>query len=148
MVSARTFDLKIQSRDGETTFSSINKEEHELVENFLKSKKLRVKNEINDDMLTGAVADLEDSDEDMESAESSEAEQPSKSHAADADSEEGPHSNQFYSTSIAQVALTLHTRLYQTMTFRYHLRTKGRHLNLIRTVMGQRLQVMPVVIVI
>lgn len=95
MASARTFDLKIQSKDAEITFSSINKEEHELVESFLKSKKLRVKNEINDDMLTGAVAELEDSDEDMDSAESSEAEQPSKSHAADADSEEGALSNQF-----------------------------------------------------
>lgn len=44
MTSARTFDLKIVPNAGaETTFSSINKEEHELVENFLKSKKLRVK---------------------------------------------------------------------------------------------------------
>jgi len=98
MASARTFDLKIQSKDGETTFSSINKEEHELVENFLKSKKLRVKNEINDDMLTGAVAQLEDSDEDMESAESSEAEEPSRSRPADADSEEGARPNRIYAT--------------------------------------------------
>lgn len=75
MASARTFDLKIQVGGSETTFSSINKEEHELVESFLKSKKLRVKNEINDDMLTGAIPQLdddEDSDEDMASAQSSE----------------------------------------------------------------------------
>lgn len=77
MASARTFDLKIVVSDGpEITFSSINKEEHEIVETFLKSKKLRVKNEISDDMLTGGVAlqlDDDDSDVDMESASDSDA---------------------------------------------------------------------------
>lgn len=67
MASARTFDLKVITKSGpEITFTSINKEEHEPVEEYLKSKKLRVKNEMNDEML-GVVAQLDDEDEEMQS---------------------------------------------------------------------------------
>lgn len=101
MASARTFDLKIVTQSGpEITFTSINKEEHELVEAFLKSKKLRVKNEMNDEMLlagagVGGLSDDDDSDEDMASA-ASEGDKKSKprlANAGDDDSEEGMHCN-------------------------------------------------------
>ena len=66
MTSARTFDMKVLAKGGqETTFSSINKEEHELIETFLHSKKLRIKNEMNEELLI--AAQLDDSDEEMES---------------------------------------------------------------------------------
>ncbi|SCU98686.1 LADA_0H14730g1_1 [Lachancea dasiensis] len=45
--SARTFDLEIimRANNGTTTFANISKEEQQLLEHFLKSKNLRVKNE-------------------------------------------------------------------------------------------------------
>lgn len=45
--SARTFDLEVvmRSNNGSTTFANISKEEQQLLENFLRSKNLRVKNE-------------------------------------------------------------------------------------------------------
>jgi len=50
----------------EHVFSSINKEEHEPTENFLKDKKVKVKNEMADaDILMAAAVD--DEDEDMQS---------------------------------------------------------------------------------
>ncbi|KAF8319072.1 FACT complex subunit POB-3-like protein [Clavulina sp. PMI_390] len=72
MTSARTFDLKIQTANSETIFSNINKEEQNEVERFLESKQLRVKSEINDDMLLAGTR-LDD-DEDMESGGESESE--------------------------------------------------------------------------
>jgi len=90
MASARTFDLKILLKmNPEIVFTSINKEEHELVEEFLKSKKLRVKNEMNDDMAAAAGLDS-DSDEDMQSVASDGEDAPKPRPAAgnDEDSEE------------------------------------------------------------
>ncbi|SCV04874.1 LANO_0G13322g1_1 [Lachancea nothofagi CBS 11611] len=45
--SARTFDLEVilRANGGTTTFANISKEEQQLLESFLKSKNLRVKNE-------------------------------------------------------------------------------------------------------
>lgn len=45
--SSRTFDLEVvlRSNRGSTTFANISKEEQQLLEQFLKSKNLRVKNE-------------------------------------------------------------------------------------------------------
>jgi FACT complex subunit SSRP1/POB3 len=97
MASARTFDLKILLKmSPEIVFSSINKEEHELVEEFLKSKKLRVKNEMNDDMVAAAGLDS-DSDEDMQSVASDGEDAPKPRPAAgnDEDSEEGTYSKPF-----------------------------------------------------
>ncbi|KAG8884370.1 FACT complex subunit [Tulasnella sp. 331] len=72
MTSARTFDIRIVTKSGamtEVTFTSINKEEFDPVEEFLKAKKLRTKNEINDgDVLMAATALDDESDEDMGSA--------------------------------------------------------------------------------
>lgn len=75
MSTVRTFDLKVKTKTGpETVFSSINKEEHEPIETYLKSKKVRVKNEMNDDVLM--VAALSDEDEEMQSVASSGEERP------------------------------------------------------------------------
>jgi structure-specific recognition protein 1 len=96
MAVARTFDLNVQPKSGpELTFTSIIKEEHEQIENYLKAKKVRVKNEMLDDMMIGVAAALEsDSDEEMASAASTDEEdQPKKvkgiSMDDDEDSEEG-----------------------------------------------------------
>ncbi|KIM41048.1 hypothetical protein M413DRAFT_72548 [Hebeloma cylindrosporum] len=65
--AGRTFDLKVVSKTGpEHTFTSINKEEHEVTEVFLRDKKVRVKNEMvpDADLLLAAVVD-DDDDEEM-----------------------------------------------------------------------------------
>ncbi|KAF8754913.1 FACT complex subunit SSRP1 [Rhizoctonia solani] len=78
--SARTFDLKVISKTGpEVTFTSINKEEHDPIENYLTSKKMA------DPDLLGAV--VEDSDDDeMQSVASDGSERP-KPRAMDSDDE-------------------------------------------------------------
>jgi len=72
MSSARTFDIRVITKSGsqsEVTFTSINREEFDPVESFLKEKKLRTKSEINDgDVLMAATALDDESDEDMGSA--------------------------------------------------------------------------------
>ncbi|ESK95227.1 fact complex subunit pob3 [Moniliophthora roreri MCA 2997] len=70
--AARTFDLKIATKSGsEITFTNINKEEHEPVEQYLKEKKIRIKNEMVPDAdLLMAAAVGEDDDEDMQSVSS------------------------------------------------------------------------------
>lgn len=68
--AARTFDLKIVTKSGpEYTFTSINKEEHEPIENYLKDKKVRIKNEMvpDADMLLAAAVGDDDDDDDMQS---------------------------------------------------------------------------------
>ncbi|KAG8944167.1 FACT complex subunit [Tulasnella sp. 424] len=71
MASARTFDIRVVTKAGpvsEVAFTSINKEEFEPVEDFLKAKKIRTKNEINEDaVLAATVLEDDDSDEDMAS---------------------------------------------------------------------------------
>ncbi|TEB20664.1 SSrecog-domain-containing protein [Coprinellus micaceus] len=72
--AARTFDLKIIPKNGaDLNFSSINKEEHEVTEAYLKDKKVRVKNEMVPDadlLLADAGMDDDDDDEDMASIDS------------------------------------------------------------------------------
>ncbi|CAK5284117.1 unnamed protein product [Mycena citricolor] len=66
---ARTFDLKIVTKSGpEYMFVSINKEELESTETYLKEKKIRVKEIVPDAELLAAVDD--DDDDDMQSVES------------------------------------------------------------------------------
>ncbi|KAH9936566.1 structure-specific recognition protein-domain-containing protein [Fomitopsis serialis] len=68
--AARTFDLKIVTKSGpEYTFTSINKEEHEGTEAYLKEKKVKVKNEMMEGELIMAGED--DEDEEMQSVASS-----------------------------------------------------------------------------
>ncbi|KAJ8593786.1 SSrecog-domain-containing protein [Rhizopogon salebrosus TDB-379] len=88
--AARTFDLKIVTKSGpEYTFTSINKEEHEPVEAYLKDKKVKLKNEMvpDVDML---AAGGDSSDEEMQSVASSgdEAPKPRLGGDDDEDSEE------------------------------------------------------------
>ncbi|KAG9050103.1 FACT complex subunit [Tulasnella sp. UAMH 9824] len=67
IASARTFDIGVVTKCGpvsKVAFTSINKEEFEPVEDFLKAKKMRTKNEIN--VLAFTALDDDDSDEDME----------------------------------------------------------------------------------
>ncbi|KAG6332186.1 hypothetical protein ID866_6901 [Astraeus odoratus] len=75
--AARTFDLKIITKNGpEYTFTSINKEEHEPVESYLKDKKLKLKNEMVPDVDMLAAGAGDDSDEEMQSVASSGDERP------------------------------------------------------------------------
>lgn len=89
--AARTFDLKIVTKSGpEYTFTSINKEEHEATETYLKDKKVRIKNEMvpDADILMAAAAG--DDDDEMQSVASSgdEAPQP-RTGGDDDDTEDG-----------------------------------------------------------
>ncbi|KAF8073884.1 structure-specific recognition protein-domain-containing protein [Lyophyllum atratum] len=71
--AARTFDLKIVTKSGpEHNFTSINKEDHEPVETYLKDKKIKVKNEMvpDADLLLAAAAGDDDEDDDMQSVSS------------------------------------------------------------------------------
>ncbi|PCH39916.1 SSrecog-domain-containing protein [Wolfiporia cocos MD-104 SS10] len=63
--AARTFDLKIVTKSGpEYTFTSINKEEHEGTEAYLREKKVKVKNEMMEGEL---ILGPDDEDEEMQS---------------------------------------------------------------------------------
>ncbi len=88
--AARTFDLKIVTREGpEFNFTSINKEEHEPVEAYLKEKKVKVKNEMvpDADLLLAAAAG-DDEDEDMQSVNSDDSRPRTGKSRMDEDSEE------------------------------------------------------------
>jgi structure-specific recognition protein 1 len=93
--AARTFDLKIVTRNGpEYTFTSINKEEHEQTETYLKEKKVKFKNEMVPDadiLLAAAEDDDDDDDDDMQSVLSSDRDAPKVRAGGndDEDSEEG-----------------------------------------------------------
>lgn len=68
--AGRTFDIKIVTKSGpEHNFTSINKEEHEITEAYLRDKKVRVKNEMQPDaellMAAVGVDDDDDDDDDM-----------------------------------------------------------------------------------
>ncbi|KAH9948881.1 SSrecog-domain-containing protein, partial [Amylocystis lapponica] len=86
--AARTFDLKIVTKSGpEYTFTSLNKEEHEGTEAYLKEKKVKVKNEMMEGELILGPDD--DDDEEMQSVASSGEEAPKpRIGADDEDSEE------------------------------------------------------------
>jgi structure-specific recognition protein 1 len=87
--AARTFDLKIVTKSGpEYTFTSINKEEHEPVETFLKDKKVKIKNEMVADVDMMMAAGAGDSDEEMQSVASSGDEQPKPRVGGDEDDSE------------------------------------------------------------
>lgn len=87
--AARTFDLKIVTKSGpEYSFTSVNKEEHEATESYLKEKKVKVKNEMMEGELIMNVDD--DDDEEMQSVASSGEEVPKpRLGGDDDDSEDG-----------------------------------------------------------
>ncbi|KAF8132194.1 structure-specific recognition protein-domain-containing protein [Mycena galopus ATCC 62051] len=75
--AARTFDLKIVSKSGpEYMFVSINKEELEPTETYLKEKKIRIKEIVPDAELVMAAVGDDDDDDDMQSVESDEDKRP------------------------------------------------------------------------
>ncbi|KAH0832094.1 SSrecog-domain-containing protein [Lanmaoa asiatica] len=87
--AARTFDFKIVTKSGpEYTFTSINKEEHEPVETFLKDKKVKIKNEMVADVDMMMAAAGGDSDEEMQSVASSGDERPKPRLGGDEDDTE------------------------------------------------------------
>lgn len=90
--AARTFDLKIVTKSGpEYTFTSLNKEEHEPTETYLKEKKIKIKNEMVQDVdMMLAAGEVDDEDEEMQSVASSD-DEPAKPRLGgdDEDSEEG-----------------------------------------------------------
>jgi len=82
--AARTFDLKIITKSGpEHNFTSVNKEEHESVDAYLKDKKVKIKTENVPDvemMLAAGAGDEDDDDDDeMQSIDSDDDGQPKKS---------------------------------------------------------------------
>jgi structure-specific recognition protein 1 len=93
IASARTFDMQIITKQGpEYMFTSINKEEHEPTDAYLKDKKVRVKNEMvpDGDLLLAAARD--DSDEEMQSVASDDDDEEPRVRRAgddDDDSEDG-----------------------------------------------------------
>ena len=92
IATARTFDMQIITKHGpEYTFTSINEEEHEVTDTFLKDKKVRVKNEMVPDGDLLLVAAGDDSDEEMQSVASDDDEEPRVRRAGDDgdDSEDG-----------------------------------------------------------
>ena len=97
MTSSRSFDLNISTKSGpEYTFTSINKEEYEALETYLKEKKIRVKNQMNDADLAIAALEDDDDDDDAQSAISSEGEVIVKSrNDDDEDTEDGAWSQCF-----------------------------------------------------
>ncbi|KAB5595908.1 Structure-specific recognition protein 1 [Ceratobasidium theobromae] len=93
--AARTFDLKIISKTGpEVTFTSINKEEHDPIENYLTSKKVRTKNEMVDQDLLGTAAVDDSDDDEMQSVASEGSERP-KPRAMDDDDDESEEDADF-----------------------------------------------------
>ncbi|CAE6427699.1 unnamed protein product [Rhizoctonia solani] len=85
--SARTFDIKVVSKTGpEVTFTSINKEEHDPIENYLTSKKVRTKNEMAEPDLLGAAIGGDSDDDEMQSVASDGSERP-KPRVVDSDDE-------------------------------------------------------------
>ncbi|KIK69671.1 hypothetical protein GYMLUDRAFT_34069 [Collybiopsis luxurians FD-317 M1] len=99
--AARTFDLKIVTKSGpEYTFSSINKEEHEPTESYLKDKKIRIKNEMvpDADLLMAAAVGDDDDDEDMASVVSDDS-APRRKPAAGLDDDDSEDDEDFQASS-------------------------------------------------
>lgn len=52
MVSSRTVDLRLERQsESDITFSAVIKDEHPLMQEFLESKKVKVSNQVMDDMM-------------------------------------------------------------------------------------------------
>lgn len=125
--AARTFDLKIVTKSGpEYTFTSINKEEHEVTESYLKEKKVKVKNEMMEGEL---IMGVDDEDEEMQSVASSgeEAPKPRLGGDDDEDSEEGQYA--LYTVILLCLTNSLRRGLPRVgvgfrLTFR-HIRRRG-----------------------
>lgn len=90
MGTARTFDLSIETKAGTThMFNAVNRDEHEMMDTYLKTKKIKVTNQMADETMNDILGD--DDDEEMQSVASSGSEEPTVRRGAevDEDSEEG-----------------------------------------------------------
>lgn len=140
--AARTFDLKIVTKSGpEYTFTSLNKEEHEPTETYLKDKKIKIKNEMVQDVdMMLAAGEVDDEDEEMQSVASSD-DEPAKPRLGgdDEDSEEGQ--------SISRLAfMALLTTYVQTRTSRLLTQILGHHPRVILILMVPKRHQMQVAI--
>ena len=116
-MSARTFDMNVVTKSGpEYTFTSINKEEHDGVDAFLKEKKVRVKNEMVPD--ADILAAVDDSDEEMQSVASDDDEPPRARRAGDDDDEDSEEGN--HPTVLIIFPIDAYTTIVQMPTFRPH----------------------------
>ncbi|KAJ7132944.1 SSrecog-domain-containing protein [Mycena filopes] len=93
--SARTFDIKIVTKEGpEYMFVSVNKEELEPTNTYLKEKKIRVKEIVPDAELALAAVGEDDDDDDMQSVDSDEDRKP-RIKSAKADDEDSSEDEDF-----------------------------------------------------
>ncbi|KAI0300315.1 structure-specific recognition protein-domain-containing protein [Russula brevipes] len=100
IASARTFDMQIITKLGpEYMFTSINKEEHEPTDAYLKDKKVRVKNEMvpDGDLLLAAAVD--DSDEEMQSVASDDDDEEPRVRRAGDDDDDSEDDEDFQASS-------------------------------------------------
>jgi len=96
--TARTFDLTIETKSGPSyTFNAVNRDEHEMMENYMKSKKIRVTNQMADDVLNDLIG--EDDDEEMQSIASSDSEEPEVRRGGDVDDEDSEADEDFKASS-------------------------------------------------
>ena len=115
--AARTFDMKIVTKVGsDLMFTSVNKEEHEVVSSYLQDKKVKTKNEMMEGELPIA---LDDEDEEMQSVASSGEEAPKPRRGDDDDdSEEGwcPRLSDALDALDADVVVIVQTRTSRPRT--------------------------------
>ena len=133
--AARTFDMKIVTKVGsDLMFTSVNKEEHEVVSSYLQDKKVKTKNEMMEGELPIA---LDDEDEEMQSVASSGEEAPKPRRGDDDDdSEEGwccPRLSDALRALYADVVM-----IVQTRTSRPRTRTPAHHQSQTPTLMVAR----------
>ena len=145
--AARTFDLKIVTKSGpEYTFTSINKEEHEPVETFLKDKKVKIKNEMVADVDMMMAAGGGDSDEEIQSVASSGDEQPKPRVSRDEDDSEegGPNARASWANTeyICQTRISRRRRVIRVLPLRatLNLKAASRHQTPVVTGNWPRLQ--------
>jgi structure-specific recognition protein 1 len=125
--AARTFDLKIIPKNGaDLNFSSINKEEHEVTEAYLKDKKVRVKNEMVPDadlLLADAGMDDDDDDEDMASIDSDDGPRRAPRAPGDDDEseEDGMHFPVLYTTQSRRLTHRSFCRRLPSLRLRFWL---------------------------
>lgn len=79
-ISAKTFDMRVANKfEADHVFSAISKEEVAPISAFLKSKNLKISNEMEEIMAIDPISEDEDDDDDEDASIPSEDEKPKKS---------------------------------------------------------------------
>lgn len=121
--AARTFDIKIMTKGGtHFTFTSVNKEEHEVVNAYLQDKKVKTKNEMMEGELIMGPDDDEDAEMQSVASSGEEVPKPRRGGDDDDDSEDGKLHTPFFQMRIQ----TLITYSAQTRTSRRLIPTPAR----------------------